>query len=134
VANGELYATCWATISYRDHFGFWHLTIEPFCYDAETHTFDRHPIGYKEAADRRYGTYQQRAQAMVPRLDKAIPTKNRPVRARIAELASDQIATGSALVTCQLHPRLQTYPGESDTQPFHRQLGMSSAGGIRLPT
>jgi Na+-transporting methylmalonyl-CoA/oxaloacetate decarboxylase gamma subunit len=61
VGRGELYATCWATISYLDHFGVWHSSIEPFCYDAETHTFDRHPIGYREA-DRRYESYQQRAE------------------------------------------------------------------------
>jgi hypothetical protein len=55
VASGNLYASCWATISYLDHFDVWHLIIEPFRYDADTHTFDRHPVGYKEA-DRRYKT------------------------------------------------------------------------------
>jgi len=56
VHSGELHVSCWATISYVDHFGMWHLSIEPFYYDAVTHTFDRHPVGYREA-DRRYETY-----------------------------------------------------------------------------
>ena len=60
VRVGELYAVCWATISYEDQFGVSHDSIEPFYYDPVAQTFDRHYIGFRESS-RRYrkaGSYQ----------------------------------------------------------------------------
>jgi hypothetical protein len=51
VRVGELYAICWATISYVDQFGVSHDSIEPFHPAAQN--FDRHFIGFKES-NRRY--------------------------------------------------------------------------------
>jgi hypothetical protein len=53
VRRGELYACCWATVSYDDQFGVTHLAIEPFYYDPGAQTFDRHTVGFKES-NRRY--------------------------------------------------------------------------------
>ncbi len=52
VRAGELYAVCWATVSYEDQFGVSHDSIEPFCYDPVAQNFDRHFIGFKESSRR----------------------------------------------------------------------------------
>jgi len=52
VRRSDLYAICWATISYKDQFGVSHATIEPFYYDPVARAFNRHFLGFKEASYR----------------------------------------------------------------------------------
>jgi len=74
VRRGNLYANCWATISYKDQFGGSHASIEPFHYDPIAQNFDRHIMGFKESS-RRYrqdNGYQRKARAWYRSLKKRL--------------------------------------------------------------